>query len=63
MHSKDASGPKEHAQPGIGPLARRVYELCPLQGIRDSREHNSCRKLWGVLPINSKDSTGPKEQA
>ena len=22
MHSKDASGPKEHAQPGIGPLAR-----------------------------------------
>ena len=41
MHSKDASGPKEHAQPGIGPLARRVYELCPQQGIRVSREHNS----------------------
>ena len=41
MHSKDATGPKEHAQPGIGPLARRVYELCPPQGIRVSREHNS----------------------
>ena len=41
MHSKDASGQKEHAQPGIGPLARRVYELCPQQWIRVSREHNS----------------------
>ena len=41
MHSKDATGPKEHTQYGIGPLARRVYELCPPQGIRVSREHNS----------------------
>ena len=41
MNSKDATGPEEHAQPGIGPLARRVYELCPQQGIRVSREHNS----------------------
>ena len=28
-------------RPGIGPPARRVYELCPRQGIRDCREHNS----------------------
>ena len=48
MHSKDASGPKEHAQPGIGPLARRVYELCPPQGIRVSRE------------LHSKDASGPR---
>ena len=41
MPSKDASGPEEHAQPGNGPLARRVNELCPPQGIRVSREHNS----------------------
>ena len=38
---KNASGPKEHARPGIGPLEPRVYELCPPQGIRVCREHNS----------------------
>ena len=41
MPSKDASGPEEHAQPGNGPLARRVYELPLPKGVRVSREHNS----------------------
>ena len=41
MHSKDASGPEEHDQPGNGRLAHREYELCTPQGIRVSTEHNS----------------------
>ena len=46
-----------------GPLARRVYELPLPQGVRVSREHNSCRKLCGVLAIHSKDASGPEENA
>ena len=41
MNSKDTTGPEEHAQSGIGPLARRVYELRLPQGLRVSIEHNS----------------------
>ena len=41
QYSKEASRNKDHARPGIGTLEPRVYELCPPQGIRDCREHDS----------------------